>query len=303
MVNTEVKVGQVVLKNPLLAASGTFGFGREMARWQDLGQLGGISSKGLTLLPRQGNPPVRVAETASGMLNSIGLQNPGLADFISLELPFMRQQDCAVIANVAGQSTDDYLAMCARLDQTDVTAIELNLSCPNVQEGCMLIGSDAEQIKSLVSQVRQVTKKPLWAKLTPNVTDITAMALAAEAGGADALVLINTLLGMAIDYKSRRPVLKNNTGGLSGPAIKPIALRMLAQVSQAVEIPLIGVGGISSGRDALEFMIAGASAVQVGTANLIDPAACSRILAEMIGLAQAEQVTALADYTKTLQLW
>jgi dihydroorotate dehydrogenase (NAD+) catalytic subunit len=303
MVTTQVKVGTLTLKNPVLAASGTFGFGREMAAWQDLSQLGGICSKGLTLLPRVGNPPPRVAETTAGMLNSVGLQNPGLAAFLQDELPFMQQLGCAVIANVAGHAPEDYVEMCRRLDDAPVDAIELNLSCPNVREGCMLIGSDASQIEKVIRQVRAVTKKPLWAKLTPNVTSIATMALAARAGGADAVVLINTLLGMAIDRKTRRPVLRNNTGGLSGPAIKPVALRMVAEVCRVIDIPVIGVGGIMSGEDAIEFMIAGASAVEIGTASLIRPAACRDIIGEMISLAEEDGITALSDYTGTLALW
>lgn len=300
---TAVTVGALQLKNPILAASGTFGFGREMAAWQDLAELGGICSKGLTLLPRAGNPPPRVAETGGGMLNSVGLQNPGLTAFLHTELPYMNSLGCAVIANVAGHAPDEYITLCSRLNDSKVDAIELNLSCPNVREGCMLIGSDAGQIRRLIRQVRSVTDKPLWAKLTPNVTDITAMAQAACEGGADAVVLINTLMGMAIDYKTRKPVLHNNTGGLSGPAIKPVALRMVAEVSRSVDIPVIGVGGIMNGRDALEFMIAGASAVEIGTASLIRPTACKDILSEMISLAEADGVQTLADYTGTLTWW
>lgn len=303
MVTTAVQVGSLSLKNPVLAASGTFGFGREMAQYQDLSRLGGICSKGLTLRPRAGNPPPRVAETSCGMLNSVGLQNPGLDVFLRDELPFMRQQGCAVIVNVAGHSTDEYCEMCRRLDQTPVDAIELNLSCPNVREGCMLIGSDARQIESLIRQVKQETRKPVWAKLTPNVTSIGDMALAAQRGGADAIVLINTLLGLAIDYRTRRPILGNNTGGLSGPAIKPVALRMVAEVSQMVDLPLIGVGGIMNGQDAIEFLIAGASAIEIGTASLIRPTACTDILEEMTALAQADGVTDLAEYRGTLRLW
>lgn len=303
MVKTALQIGSLSLKNPVLAASGTFGFGREMARFQDLSRLGGICSKGLTLHPRAGNPPPRVAETSCGMLNSVGLQNPGLDAFLRDELPFMRQLGCAVIVNVAGHSTDEYCEMCRRLDQTAIDAIELNLSCPNVREGCMLIGSDARQIESLIRQVKLETKKPVWAKLTPNVTSIADMALAAQRGGADAIVLINTLLGMAIDHRTRRPVLGNNTGGLSGPAIKPVALRMVAEVSRLVDLPLIGVGGIMNGQDALEFLVAGASAVEVGTASLIRPAACQDILAEMQALARVDGVDDLAEYRGTLQLW
>lgn len=302
-VKTAVSIGSLALKNPVLAASGTFGFGREMSSVMDLSRLGGICSKGLTLLPQVGNPPPRVAETPCGMLNSVGLQNPGLDVFISEELPFMRRLGCAIIANVAGQNLDDYIKMCRLLDETLIDAIELNLSCPNVKEGCMSIGSDAGQIYRLVCEVRRVTQKPIWAKLTPNVTNITEMARAAEDGGADAVVLINTLLGLAIDRKSRRPVLHNNTGGLSGPAIKPVALRMVAEVSRSLDLPVIGVGGIMNGSDALEFLIAGASAVEVGTATLIKPTACLDILDEMVQIAEEERVSSLSDYQGTLTYW
>jgi dihydroorotate dehydrogenase (NAD+) catalytic subunit len=303
MVKTSVRIGALQLPNPVLAASGTFGFGKEMSAWQDLSKLGGICSKGITLVSRPGNPPPRVAETASGMLNSVGLQNPGLSVFLREELPFMLSLGCPVIINIAGQSIDEYVAIGEALDQTGCTAIELNLSCPNVKTGCHLIGSDPKQIEPVVRQVRQVTQKPLWVKLTPNVTDIVPMAQAAEAGGADAVVLINTLLGLAVDRKSRRPILFNNTGGLSGPAIKPIALRMVSDVFRHVSIPVIGVGGIVTGSDAIEFLIAGASAVEIGTANLVSPTACLDILENMIMLAQEEGVKDLSDYTGTLSFW
>lgn len=303
MVDLSTRVGSLQLANPVLAASGTFGFGREMSQYQDLSRLGGICSKGLTLLPRAGNASPRVAETTGGMLNSVGLQNPGLQAFLSEELPFMRSLGCKVIANIAGHSNDEYLEMCRQLDASDVDAIELNLSCPNVKEGCMLIGSNARLIEQLVAAARLVTRKPLWAKLTPNVTSVSDMARAAEAGGADAVVLINTLLGMAIDRRSRRPVQRNNTGGLSGPAIKPVALRMVAETSRSVKIPIVGVGGIMNGNDALEFMIAGASAVQVGTANLIKPTACQDIINNMAELAMDDGVQSIRDYIATLELW
>ncbi len=303
MVDLTTKIGSLTMQNPVMAASGTFGFGREMSRWLDLSKLGGICSKGLTLLPRLGNPSPRVAETASGMLNSVGLQNPGLAAFLADELPFMRTLGCKTIANIAGHETEDYLEMCRQLEQTEVDAIELNLSCPNVKEGCMLIGSNAQMIEKLVAQARRVTTKPLWAKLTPNVTAIGDMAMAAEAGGADAVVLINTLMGMVIDRKTRRPLLRNNTGGLSGPAIKPVAIRMVAEARRVIKIPIIGAGGITNGCDALEFMIAGASAVEVGTANLIKPTACQDIITSMISLAEEDGIQVIADYVNTLTLW
>ena len=303
MVKTAVQVGALTLKNPVIAASGTFGFGREMQQWNDLSQLGGISSKGLTLNPRLGNDPTRVAETPSGLLNSVGLQNPGLQAFFDHELPFMKTLGTTIIANIAGHSLDENVAMAERLEDTTVDGIELNLSCPNVNQGCMAFGSSAYLIEEVVRAVRQKTKKPLWVKLTPNVTSISEMALAAEAAGADAVCLINTLLGLAIDRKTRRPVLRNNTGGLSGPAVKPVALRMVWETSKAVKIPVVGMGGITSGEDALEFMLAGATAVQVGTANLISPTACQDIINEMIALAELERVENLADYTGQLIPW
>ncbi len=303
MVTTSVQLSGQTFKNPVLAASGTAAFGQELAASLDWRQLGGLCTTGLTREPRAGNRPPRVAETASGMLNSVGLQNPGLDRFLKDEWPALSRLGCPVIANVAGNSLDDYVHLCQRLDQTDVAAIELNLSCPNVQTGCMLIGADPEQVFELVQAAREATDKALWVKLTPNVTDIVQVARAAEKAGADALVLINTLLGMAIDRSSRRPLLKNNTGGLSGPAIKPVALRMVAQVYQQVSLPLIGVGGIMTGADAIDFMIAGASAVQVGTATLLNPQACQLILSDMVAIARADGVKALADYTGTLNWW
>ncbi len=303
MVKLGTRVGTVDFENPVIAASGTFGFGREMAQFQDLSRLGGISSKGLTLLPRLGNPPPRVAETDAGMLNSVGLQNPGMDAFIREELPFMRTLGCKVIANIAGHSDDEYLEMVNRLNSTDVDVIELNLSCPNVKEGCMLIGSNAKLIEHLVAQARKLTDKPIWAKLTPNVTSIGDMALAAQAGGADAVVLINTLMGMVIDRKSRRPILRNNTGGLSGPAIKPVAIRMVSEVYKVVDIPIVGVGGILCAEDVIEFLIAGASAVQVGTANLVMPTACQDIIDNLMTIANEDRVETITDYIGSLELW
>lgn len=302
-VDSSVKIGGLLLKNPVIAASGTFGFGREMAEWLHPGTLGAIVTKGLTREPRIGNPAPRVAETAAGMLNSVGLQNPGLEHFLREEYPNMLQYGCPVVVNAAGESVEDYVHFCTRLDDSRVAAIELNLSCPNVAHGCMSFGADPSSIRELVAACRKATDKPLWVKLTPNVTSISETAQAAEDAGADAICLINTLLGMAIDRKSRRPVLRNNTGGLSGPAVKPVALRMVAEASRAVRIPVIGMGGIMSGADAIEFMIAGASAVQVGTASLIHPAATLDILAEMCEIARQEQVAHLTDYTGTLQYW
>ena len=272
-INLEVNIAGLKLKNPVIAASGCFSFGREYSRFFDLNRLGEIAVKALTRQPKKGNPPPRIAETPSGILNSVGLQNPGVQVFIEKEIPFLRNYDTAIIANVAGDTVEDYEYMAETLSNADVDAIELNLSCPNVKEGCMAFGSSAEGVFKVVSTVRKKASKPLIVKLTPNVTDITEIAKAAEAGGADSVSLINTLLGMAIDAKTRRPILGNVTGGLSGPAIKPIALRMVYQVSKAVKIPVIGMGGISNGTDAVEFLLAGASAVMLGTAGFANPMA------------------------------
>ena len=272
-INLKVNIAGLELKNPVIAASGTFGFGREYSRYFDLNALGGISVKGLTLKPRKGNPPPRIAETPMGILNSVGLQNPGIETFIEKEIPFLRKFDTAIIANASGNSLEDYERIVEMLSDSDIDAIELNLSCPNVKEGCMVFGTSAQGINTVVSRVKKLAKKPLIVKLTPNVTDIAEMAKAAEAAGADSVSLINTLLGMAIDAKTRRPVLGNVTGGLSGPAVKPVALRMVYEVSKAVSIPVIGMGGISNGTDAVEFLPAGASAVMVGTAGFVDPMA------------------------------
>ncbi len=270
-INLSVNVAGLKLNNPVIAASGAFGFGREYSRYFDLNRLGGIAVKGLTPLPRKGNPPPRIAEAPAGVLNSVGLQNPGVHAFIEKEIPFIRQYDTAIIANASGNTLEEYESIVETLSAADIDAIELNLSCPNVKEGCMAFGSTAQGVSQVVSRVRPRAKKPLIVKLTPNVTDITEIARAAEDAGADAVSLINTLLGMAIDARSRRPVLANITGGLSGPAVKPVALRMVYQVSKAVKIPIIGMGGISNGTDAVEFLLAGASAIMIGTAGFVNP--------------------------------
>jgi dihydroorotate dehydrogenase (NAD+) catalytic subunit len=270
MSSLAVNIAGVAMKNPLIAASGTYGFGREYEALYPLSVWGGISLKGMTLAKRDGNPPPRVAETPMGMLNSVGLQNPGVEHFIEHELPYLKTQDTALIANVAGSTLDDYKAICERLDGL-VDMIELNISCPNVKAGGAAFGTTCESAAGVVRVVRPVLKKtPLMVKLTPNVTDITAIAQAVEAEGADAISLINTLLGMRIDIKSRRPILKNNVGGLSGPAVFPVALRMVWQVAGSVKIPVVGLGGISTWQDAVEMMLAGASAVQIGTALFAD---------------------------------
>ncbi|NLK67825.1 MAG: dihydroorotate dehydrogenase [Clostridiaceae bacterium] len=266
-----VNIAGLRLKNPVIAASGTFGFGREYSEYFDLNKLGGISVKGLTLEPRKGNPPPRIAETPAGILNSVGLQNPGVHAFIEHEIPFIRKYDTAIIANVAANSVEEYCTMVEILSDADIDAIELNVSCPNVKQGCLLFGSTAQGILQVTSAVRKVCKKPLIVKLTPNVTDITEMAKAAEDAGADCVSLINTLLGMAIDIDSKKPVLANITGGLSGPAVKPVAVRMVYQVANSVKIPVIGMGGICNADDAIEFLLAGAQAIMVGTAGFVNP--------------------------------
>ncbi|HBN85358.1 MAG TPA: dihydroorotate dehydrogenase [Clostridiales bacterium] len=277
-VNLSVDLKCFKMKNPVVAASGTYGFGREYAEYVDLNAWGGISVKGLTLEERAGNPPPRTVETPSGMLNSVGLQNPGIQAFLQNELPFLRQFDTVIIANVAGNTVEEYVEMARILNKTDIDVIELNMSCPNVKKGCMAFGSTPDGISQVVNAVRHTTDKPVMVKLTPNVTDIAELALAAQKAGADALSLINTLLGMVIDVNTRRPVLANNTGGLSGPAIRPVAVRMVYQVAQAVDIPVIGMGGITSGRDVIEFILAGASSVMVGTWNFTDPMCIEKIL-------------------------
>ena len=298
-----VRIGRTVLKNPVIAASGTFGFGRELADTFDLSMLGGISSKGITPEPRRGNPPPRVAETASGMLNSVGLQNPGFERFLEVELPYMLSLGTTVIVNIAGNTAEDYQSMCRRLDETRVDVIELNLSCPNVKEGCMAFGSTSEGVRQLVRSVRPLTSKPLWVKLTPNTLDIRETAMAAESAGADAVSLVNTLLGMAIDIRTRRPILRNNTGGLSGPAIKPVALRMVHEAYHAVGIPIVGMGGIMTWEDAVEFLLAGASAVQAGTASLVNPTACNDIIIGLAEYAEEAQLERISSLTGALKLW
>ncbi|MBR2750278.1 MAG: dihydroorotate dehydrogenase [Clostridiales bacterium] len=300
-----VKVGEVKLKNPIILASGTCGFGRELAEYMDLGKLGALSSKGLTLLPRDGNKSVRVAETPSGMLNCVGLQNPGVDAFLETELDYMVQTGAGVVVNVAGHSDEDYLAMVEKLDpyKEKIDAFELNFSCPNVKEGCMVIGSSPKAIQSLVSRLRKLTDLPLWVKLTPNVTSVSETAKGAEAGGADAIVAINTMLGMAIDIKTRRPILHNNTGGLSGPCVKPVAIRMVHEIYDAVKIPVVGCGGISTYEDVLEFMIAGASAVELGTISLVHPTRPVEIVNDLEQYVKQNNIEGLASLTGTLEMW
>lgn len=270
-VNLEVDIAGIKLKNPVITASGTFGFGREYGEFYDISRLGAIVVKGLTLKPRLGNPPPRVAETPAGMINSVGLQNPGVDSFLEDELPGLLGKGACVIANINGNTIEDYCLMMEKLDRSGVSAVELNLSCPNVKEGGMAFGIEPQMVYAATREVRATGKKPLIVKLSPNVKDIVEIALAAQEGGADALSLINTLLAMDIDINTRRPTLANIFGGLSGPAVKPVALRMVYQVCGAVGIPVIGMGGIGDWRDAVQFLLAGARAVAVGTANFVNP--------------------------------
>lgn len=281
MANLEVEICGVKFKNPVIGASGTVGFGREFNGLYDLAEVGGISTKGMTLEPRLGNPVPRIAEGTSVILNAVGLQNPGVEHFVKCDLPFLKYTGIAVIANVAGKTLEDYAAICARLDGL-VDMVELNISCPNVKAGGMAFGIKPESINKVTRVSKNSLKKtPLIVKLSPNVESIPLNAKAAEEGGADCVSLVNTFTGMVIDIERRKPVIANNTGGVSGAGIKPIAVRMVYEAAHAVKIPVIGMGGIMTGEDAIEFMMAGAKAVQVGTANFADPYAMPRILKEM----------------------
>lgn len=289
-------VRPVRLRNPVIAASGTFGYGLEYTDQLDLDALGGFVTKGVSLKPRDGNPPPRICETAAGMLNAIGLANVGLEAFLKDKLPRLRDLEAAVVVNLYGEAVEEFAELARRLTEAGgVAALELNVSCPNVKAGGMAFGCAPGPVGEITAAVRAVTDLPVWVKLTPNVTDPVGIARAAEAAGADALCLINTLLGMAIDARARRPRLANVYGGLSGPAIKPVALRMVHQVSRAVAIPVVGLGGIVTGEDAAEFLLAGAAAVQVGTANFLDPAACVRVAAELEAFCVAQGVAAVAE--------
>ncbi len=281
MTDLTTSLGPLRLRNPVLTASGTCGYGEELAEVFALAALGGIVTKTVTSAPRAGNAPPRVCETTAGMLNSIGLQNVGLEAFIAEKVPFLRRFDVPLIANIAGDSVDDFAAMARRLDQCEgIAAIELNLSCPNVAGG-LDFSTKPELTRATVAAVKAATKLPIIAKLSPNVTDVVEIARAAEAGGADAVSLINTLVGMSIEIENRKSKIKNCFGGLSGPAIKPVALRMVYQVASAVRLPVVGIGGISTADDAIEFLMAGASAVQVGTATFANPRATVEIIAEL----------------------
>ena len=296
MADLRVNIGKLQLKNPVMTASGTFGYGLEFADFVNLEDIGGIVVKGTTLYPREGNPYPRMAETPQGMLNCVGLQNKGVDYFCKHIYPQIEGIGTNMIVNVSGSCCEDYAECAARIGELEhIPAIELNISCPNVKEGGMAFGVTPQGAESVVKAVREAYRKTLIVKLSPNVTDIAEIARSVEAAGADAVSLINTLMGMAIDIEKRRPVLSISTGGLSGPAVKPVALRMVWQVAKAVRIPVVGLGGILTGRDALEFIMAGAAAVQVGTANFLDPKACVRITAEIDRWMDAHGVKTLEE--------
>lgn len=270
-IDLSTNIAGVQFDNPVIMASGTYGFGKEYSEYVDLNQIGGISVKGLTLKERKGNKPPRIAETPAGILNSVGLQNPGVEIFIKEDLPFLKKYKTKIIANIAGNTIEEYCEMAEILGDSQVDAIEMNVSCPNVKAGCLAFGTSPKGIEEITSAVKKYCKQPLIVKLTPNVADIKSIAMAAECAGADCISLINTILGLAIDINKKKPILANNFGGLSGPAVKPIALRMVYEAAHSVKIPVIGMGGISSWEDAVEFILAGASAVMVGTANFVNP--------------------------------
>ena len=293
--NTQVNLAGVTLKNPVMVASGTFGSGAEYSEFVDLNRLGAVVTKGVANVPWPGNPTPRVTETASGMLNAIGLQNPGIDLFCKRDIPFLKQYDTKIVVNVCGKSTEDYCEVVERLGNEPVDLLEINVSCPNVKEGGIAFGQDPKALEAITKEVKKYAKQPIIMKLSPNVTDITEMAKAAEAGGADILSLINTLTGMKIDINRQCFALANKTGGLSGPAIKPIAVRMVYQAANAVSIPVIGMGGIACAEDALEFILAGASAVSIGTANFFNPYAAEETVQGIEAYMREKKVDRLTD--------
>jgi dihydroorotate dehydrogenase (NAD+) catalytic subunit len=303
MTDLTIEYAGIRFRNPVLLASGTCNYGQELLPLTDLSRLGGLVSKTITPEPRAGNRPPRVVETPAGMLNAIGLQNPGLEDFIRDKWPFLAGLDTRIVVNIAADTASGFGKMAGRLEEVEgIAALELNISCPNLKEGGMLFGSDPDAAAEVVAAVRQATRRPVIAKLTPNVTDIAEIARAVEGAGADGISLINTLVGMAIDVDRRCPVLGNITGGLSGPAIKPVALAMVWKVHQAVKIPLMGIGGIATVRDALEFIIAGASVVQVGTASFVDPNAGVEIAAGISAYCRAHRIDAVRSLVGSLDI-
>lgn len=303
MADMRVKLAGVELKNPITVASGTFGFGREYGEFFDISRLGGISVKGLTPLPRNGNPSPRIAETPLGMLNSVGLQNPGVDAFIARELPWLKTQGLTIIANISGNTPEEYGEMCAKLSAAGVDMIEVNISCPNVKAGGLAYGTKPEMAAEVTEIAKRHATVPIMVKLSPNVTDITEIARAVEGAGADAISLINTIRGMVIDVNTRRPVLKMNTGGLSGPAILPVAVRMVWEVASAVKVPILGMGGISTGADAAQMLLAGATAVAVGAATFSDPYAPLRILEELEAICDKQGVKSVTELTRAVQPW
>ena len=293
--NTKVTIAGVEFKNPVMTASGTFGSGMEYGEFVDLNKLGAVVTKGVSNVPWPGNPTPRVAEVYGGMLNAIGLQNPGIDVFIERDIPFLKQYDTRIIVNVCGKTVEDYLEVVEKLSDTPVDMLEINVSCPNVKEGAIAFGQKADCLYDITSQIRKKAKQPIIMKLSPNVTDIAEMAKAAEAAGSDAISLINTLTGMKIDIHKRKFVLANKTGGMSGPAIKPIGVRMVYQASHAVRIPVIGMGGIASAEDAIEFMLAGASAVSVGAMNFVNPYSTEEVIKGIEAYMEKYQVNNITD--------
>jgi len=294
VINTSVNLAGVVLKNPVMTASGTFGSGAEYGEFVDLNRLGAVVTKGVANVPWSGNPTPRIAEVYGGMLNAIGLQNPGIDVFVKRDIPFLTQYDTKIIVNVCGKTTEDYIEVVERLGDEPVDMLEINISCPNVKEGGIAFGQDPRAVEAITREVKRHARQPVIMKLSPNVTDITVMAKAAEAGGADVLSLINTLTGMKIDINRRRFAIANKTGGMSGPAVKPVAVRMVYQAANAVKIPVIGMGGIATAEDALEFIMAGAAAVSVGTANFYNPYATVEIVS---GIQQFMEEHGVGDIT------
>lgn len=299
---TEVNLCGIKMKNPVTVASGTFGYGREYADFIDLNKLGGIVTKGTSLKLRPGNKPPRVCEVPGGMLNSIGLQNPGVEYFAQNDLPWLRKFDTKIIVNACGSTIEDYVELCRILNTLDIDGVELNLSCPNVKAGCLAFGTSYEGVKEVTSKVRKVLDKPLIVKLTPNVTDITAPAKGAEDAGADGISAINTLLGMKIDIDKRRPILANNTGGFSGPAVRPVAVRMVYQIAQSVKLPILGLGGIMNGEDAIEFMLAGATAVSIGSGNFYDPEISINTINEIENYMKKHKIEDINEIIGTVQM-
>ena len=303
MADLSVNIAGVNFNNPIIAASGTFGFGHEYKEFYPLNTLGGISCKGITLEERQGNPPPRIAETLGGMLNAVGLQNPGVDYFIENDLPWLKKQGTVIIANIAGNTPEDYCMMAEKLSDTDVDMIEMNISCPNVRQGGVQFGTSCTGVESITTSVRKFCKKPLMVKLSPNVSDIAEIAAAAESAGADAISMINTLTGMRININTHRPIIRNNTGGLSGPALLPVAVRMIYQAKQRVKIPIVGMGGISKWEDAVEILLAGAAALQIGTAFFTDPYTPIKVLKGINQYLDNNKISRVTELTGKVIPW